>query len=148
MFPTNGNPVSDLVFTGVGSIAMALAASLLDRPYFAAVFTFFGAFAISIAICERGTADSCVLSAHEADFSPCYISHSGGVQLPPDRPPMRFKAKPAPATHPRRTDPASAPLNEPPRACGSSRRGRDGVAARSQPVANGDLGMSRSGILR
>ena len=50
MFPTNGNPVSDLVFTGIGSIAMAIAASLLDRPYFAAVFTFLGAFAMSIAM--------------------------------------------------------------------------------------------------
>ena len=50
MFPTNGNPVSDLVFTGIGSIAMAIAARLLDRPYFAAVFTFLGAFAMSIAM--------------------------------------------------------------------------------------------------
>jgi hypothetical protein len=33
--PDIRKPVSDLVLTGVGSIALALAASLLDRPYFA-----------------------------------------------------------------------------------------------------------------
>jgi hypothetical protein len=50
MFPTNGNPVTDLASTGVGSIAIAFAASLLDRTFFAAVFTFLGAFAVSMAM--------------------------------------------------------------------------------------------------
>jgi hypothetical protein len=54
MFPTNENPVSDLACTGIASIAMAYAASLLDRPFFAAVFTVLGAFAVSMAMTRAG----------------------------------------------------------------------------------------------
>jgi hypothetical protein len=44
------NSVTDLISTGVGCIAFAFAASLMNRPMFAAVFTFLGAFATSIAM--------------------------------------------------------------------------------------------------
>jgi hypothetical protein len=54
MFPTNENPVSDLGCTGIGSIAAAFAASLFDRPFFAAVFTILGAVALSIAMTCAG----------------------------------------------------------------------------------------------
>jgi hypothetical protein len=55
------------VFIGIGSIAMAFAASLLDRPYFAAVFTFLGAFAMSIAMMRARNGRYLRSSAHDAD---------------------------------------------------------------------------------
>jgi hypothetical protein len=50
MFPTNRNPVVDLVSTGIGSLLIAVAAGLLERPLFTSVFVFFGSFAIAMAM--------------------------------------------------------------------------------------------------
>jgi hypothetical protein len=50
MFPTNRNPVVDLVSTGIGSLLIAVAAGLLERPVFTSVFVFFGSFAIAMAM--------------------------------------------------------------------------------------------------
>jgi hypothetical protein len=48
MSPTDD--ISDLLAVGLTSVAGALAAGLLERAIFATIFTFLGAFAISIAI--------------------------------------------------------------------------------------------------
>ena len=48
MSPTDDIP--DLLAVGLASLAGAIAAGLLERAVFATIFTFLGAFAISIAI--------------------------------------------------------------------------------------------------
>jgi hypothetical protein len=54
MCPTDENRVDTLIFTGVGSLFTAIAALLLDYPMFAAVFAFFSAFALAVAVRNAG----------------------------------------------------------------------------------------------
>ena len=50
MHSTDENQLDALIFTGVGNLFTAIAAVLLEYPIFAAVFAFFSAFALGLAL--------------------------------------------------------------------------------------------------
>src|SRR4051812_48611630 len=50
MYPTNENQSEALILTGVGSLFTAIAAALLEYSHFAAIFAFFSAFALAVAL--------------------------------------------------------------------------------------------------
>jgi hypothetical protein len=54
MRPTDKNRGDALIFTGVGSLFTAIAAVLLEYPMFAAVFAFFSAFTLAVAVRNAG----------------------------------------------------------------------------------------------
>ena len=48
--PIDENRGDALIFTGVGSLFTAIAAVLLEYPTFAAIFAFFSAFTLAVAL--------------------------------------------------------------------------------------------------
>ena len=50
MHSTDENQTDALIFTGLGSLFTAILAVLLEYPMFAAVFAFFSAFALGVAV--------------------------------------------------------------------------------------------------